>query len=67
MVPDSSPWATPCSSAATIKAANTGSTAPFMVIDTLTSPSGMPSKRVFISSTLSIATPALPTSPRTLG
>ena len=38
-----------------------------MVIETLTSPKGMSSKRRFISSTVSIATPALPTSPRTLG
>ena len=30
-------------------------------------PSGMPSNRIFISSTLSIATPALPTSPVTRG
>ena len=43
------------------------STAPFMVIDTLTLSSGMPSNRIFMSSTLSIATPALPTSPTTRG
>ena len=58
---------TPCSSAATIKLASTGITAPFIVIDTDISSSGILSKRVFISSTLSIATPAFPTSPTTSG
>jgi hypothetical protein len=43
--------------------ASTGSTAPFMVIDTLILSSGMPSNRIFMSSIESIATPALPTSP----
>jgi hypothetical protein len=38
-----------------------------MVIDTLILSSGMPENRIFISSTLSIATPALPTSPATRG
>ena len=67
MVPESASRATPCSSPATMKDARTGITAPFIVIDTETSPSGMPSKRIFMSSTLSIATPALPTSPTTRG
>ena len=67
MVPDSFSGGTPCSSPATMKAASTGITAPFMVIETLTSSSGMPSKRIFMSSTESIATPALPTSPTTRG
>ena len=40
-------------------------TAPFMVIETETFSSGIPSNRIFISSTLSMATPALPTSPTT--
>jgi len=44
-----------------------GSTAPFMVMETDTLSSGMPSNRIFMSSTLSIATPALPTSPVTRG
>lgn len=47
--------------------ASTGSTAPFMVIDTLIRSSGIWSKRMRMSSTLSIATPALPTSPSTRG
>ena len=41
----------------------TGNTAPFMVIDTDIWSSGIWSKRIFMSSTESIATPALPTSP----
>ena len=52
---------------ATMYAASTGSTAPFIVIDTLTLSSGIWSNRIFMSSTLSIATPALPTSPVTRG
>ena len=44
-----------------------GITAPFMVIETDILSSGMPSNRIFMSSTLSIATPALPTSPDTRG
>ena len=38
--------------------ARIGSTAPFIVIDTLMRSSGMPSNRIFMSSTESIATPA---------
>ena len=41
----------------------TGRTAPFIVMETDILSRGIPSKRIFISSTLSIATPALPTSP----
>ena len=43
MVPVSCSGATPCSSAATTYSASTGSTAPFMVIETLIWSSGMPS------------------------
>ena len=42
MVPASWSGATPCSSAATMYSARIGSTAPFMVIDTLIRSSGMP-------------------------
>lgn len=56
-----------CSSAATINIAMVGMTAPFMVMDTDIFSSGMPLNRVFMSSTESIATPAIPTSPCTLG
>ena len=67
MVPASFSRGTPCSSPATTKHARIGSTAPFMVIETVTWSSGMPSKRTFMSSTESIATPALPTSPARAG
>jgi hypothetical protein len=67
MVPDSCACGTPCSSPATMKLARIGMTAPFMVMETLTRSSGMPSKRIFMSSTESMATPALPTSPSTAG
>ena len=50
-----------------MKLASTGSTAPFIVIDTDIFSRGMPSKRIFMSSTESMATPALPTSPSTRG
>ena len=65
MVPERSAEATPCSSAATAYIAKTGSTAPFMVMDTDIRSRGIPSNRIFMSSTESIATPALPTSPST--
>ena len=44
-----------------------GSTAPFIVIDTLIRSSGIPSKRIRMSWIESIATPAMPTSPTTRG
>ena len=40
---------TPCSSAATMNSARIGSTAPFMVIDTLIWSSGMPENNVRMS------------------
>ena len=67
IVPDRAARSTPCSSPATMKDARTGITAPFIVIETLISPKGIPSKRIAMSSTESMATPALPTSPRTRG
>ena len=63
IVPLNSETSTPCSSAATIYPANTGRTAPFIVIETDILSRGIPSNKIFMSSTLSIATPALPTSP----
>ena len=42
IVPESADIGTPCSSAATMNRASTGSTAPFIVIDTLIVSSGMP-------------------------
>ncbi len=67
IVPDRAARGTPCSSPATMKDASTGMTAPFIVMLTDTRSSGMPSKSTFISSTESMATPALPTSPVTRG
>ena len=67
MVPASCSGATPCSSAATTKSARTGSTAPFIVIDTDIRSSGMPSNSMRMSRMESIATPAMPTSPATRG
>ena len=67
MVPESLASGTPCSSPATMKSASTGSTAPFMVIDTDICERSMPSKRVRMSKIESIATPAMPTSPFTRG
>ena len=49
MVPASCSGFTPCSSAAAMYIAITGSTAPFMVIETLIWSSGMPSKSVRVS------------------
>ncbi len=49
IVPDSFAIGTPCSSAATMNSASTGSTAPFIVIETLIVSSGMPSNRVRMS------------------
>ena len=49
MVPESFSGGTPCSSAATTNSARIGSTAPFMVIDTLIWSSGMPANSVRMS------------------
>ena len=66
-VPESWSSGVSVSSATTMKLAMIGSTAPFMVIEIEVSFSEIPSKSSFISSTESIATPALPTSPLTRG
>ena len=62
-VPESFPQSTPClrATASTI-ASSTGAVA-LMVMDTETLSSGMPARSVSMSSTVSIATPTLPTSP----
>ena len=49
MVPERAAIGTPCSSAATMNNAMTGSTAPFMVIETLIELSGMPENSVRMS------------------
>ncbi len=63
-VPRSRPQSTPCSSAATSRNANSTSAGPLIVIDTDTSPSGIPSNRSTMSSLELIETPQCPTSPR---
>ena len=50
-----------------MNSASTGSTAPFMVIETDICDRSMPSNSVRMSKMESIATPAMPTSPRTRG
>ena len=56
IVPERAARDTPCSSPATMKFARIGMTAPFIVMLTDTLSSGMPSKRIFMSSTESMAT-----------
>ena len=53
----------PCSSAATMYMANRTMAGALMVMDVLTSPSGMPSNKSFMSSTEEMDTPTFPTSP----
>ena len=62
-VPSSAPRSAPCRSAATRYMQNTGTAGPLIVIDVVTSPSGMPSKSTSMSVAESIATPQCPTSP----
>jgi len=66
-VPRTRRHSTPCSPAATSRKAKMIWAGPLMVIDTETSPRGMPSKRRTMSSAESTATPQLPTSPRDRG
>ena len=49
MVPESRSGGTPCSSPATMNSASTGSTAPFMVMETDICSSGMPENSVRMS------------------
>ena len=66
-VPLRVPMSTPCRSAATRYMQKTGTAGPLIVIDVVTSPSGMPSKSTSMSAAESIATPQCPTSPRLSG
>jgi hypothetical protein len=66
MVPCNYCMVAPCSKAVTMYMAKMGRTAPFIVMETEMSLRGMLSNKIFISSTESIATPAIPTSPTTL-
>ena len=46
---------------------NTGTAGPLIVMDVVTSPSGMPANSASMSAAESIATPQWPTSPRLIG
>jgi hypothetical protein len=66
MVPFNYSSLAPYSRAVTIYIAKMGKTAPFIVMETEISLRGISLNKIFISSTESIATPAMPTSPTTL-
>ena len=67
VVPDTSPRATPCfSAAATYSASRMGAVA-LMVIEVLTVPSGIPANRVSMSASDETGTPTRPTSPSASG
>ena len=66
-VPFSLPRSAPCRSAAARYMQNTGTAGPLIVIEVVTSASGMPSNRMSMSAAESMATPQCPTSPRALG
>ena len=66
-VPLSREMSTPWRSAATTYMQNTGTAGPEMVIEVVTAPRSMPSKRMSMSAAESIATPQWPTSPSERG
>jgi hypothetical protein len=66
-VPFRAPGSAPWRSAATRYMQKTGTAGPLMVIEVVTSPSGMPSKRTSMSAAESMATPQWPTSPSERG
>ena len=66
-VPLSTPGSTPCRSAATRYMQKTGTAGPVIVIEVVTSPSGMSSNSTSMSAAESIATPQCPTSPSERG
>ncbi len=66
-VPLSVARSTPCRSAATTYMQKTGTAGPLIVMDVVTSPSGMPRKRTSMSAAESTATPQWPTSPSERG
>ena len=63
IVPVSWPDGTPCSSPTVWYISSSTAAGALIVIDVDTVPSGMPSNRVRMSATESMATPTLPTSP----
>ncbi len=66
-VPFSASTGAPCRSAATTYMQNTGTAGPLIVIEVVTSPSGMPAKSTSRSAAESTATPQWPTSPSARG
>ena len=66
-VPESFAQSTPCCSATARYIAQRTEAGELMVIETVTSPSGMPPKRISMSSSELMATPHLPTSPSLSG
>ncbi len=66
-VPLSTAGSTPCRSAATRYMQKTGTAGPEIVIEVVTSPSGMSRKRISMSAAESMATPQWPTSPSERG
>ena len=62
-VPDNCVQSAPCCSATARYMAQMTAAGELMVMETVTSPSGMPRKRVSMSSSEPIETPHLPTSP----
>ena len=67
MVPRNCAGSTPCSSPTSWYSRSRIDAGALIVIDVDTWSSGMPSNRSFMSSTVSIATPTLPTSPSASG
>jgi len=67
MVPPTRSHATPCFSATTRYMARATDAVQLIVMDVVTSPSGMSAKRRSKSSSVEIETPSLPTSPRARG
>jgi len=67
MVPASRASGTPCRRATATYSASRMMAVALMVIDVETSPRGMPSNSIAMSSSESIATPTRPTSPAAIG
>lgn len=66
-VPLSTPGSTPCRSAATRYMQKTGTAGPLIVMEVVTSPSGMSRNSTSMSAAESMATPQCPTSPSERG
>ena len=67
MVPPSRARGTPCFSPTATYMASATTALALMVMEVVTSPSGIPSKRISKSFSVETATPSLPTSPRDSG